>query len=114
MGTCQKTDTPPYVDGTQATTAAINAVYADCSGGMCDLYLHKSDLEQYRALTIQIKELEVLKNEIANRVKAFMGESDRGECGKYRVSWKSSTRKTFDNKRFAEENPELDLSGFFN
>jgi hypothetical protein len=29
------------------------------------------------------------------------------------VSWKSSTRRTFDSKRFAKENPDIDLSDYY-
>ena len=61
----------------------------------------------------QIKELETLKNEMANRVKAFMGNSGGGECDKYRVSWKSTTRSTFDVKRFAEDHQDIDLSEYY-
>lgn len=108
-----KNNTPPPTDGTQATTDTIKAIYEDSIGGMVDLYLHKTDLEQYQALTNQIKELEALKTEIANRVKVFMGESDSGECDKYRVSWKSSTRQIFDSKRFAEDHKDMDLSPYY-
>ena len=75
-----KNNTPPAVDGTQATTDAIKAVYEDSTDDVVDLFMHKTDLDQYQALTKQIKELETLKDEVANRVKAFMGTSGGGEC----------------------------------
>lgn len=109
-----KNNTPPPTDGAQATTNAISSIYADSENTVADLYLHKSDLEQYQALTRQIKELETTKNEAANRIKAFMGEAGNGECDKYRVSWKSSSRKTFDSKRFAEEHADIDLTPYYN
>ena len=106
-------NTPPDADGTQATTDAIKAMYEDSTDDVVDLFPHQADLDQYQALTKQIKELETLKNEMANRVKAFMGNSGGGECDKYRVSWKSTTRSTFDVKRFAEDHQDIDLSEYY-
>ena len=55
-----------------------------------------------------------MRDEAANRVKAFMGESGGGECDGFRVSWKSQTRSTFDRERFAADNPDIDLSDYYN
>lgn len=108
-----KNNTPPPVDGAESTTEAIKTIYAESSENVVDLYLHKTDLEQYAALSSQIKELEALKDETANRIKSFMGESWSGETDGYKVIWKSQTRRTFDNKRFATENPDIDLSEYY-
>jgi len=109
-----KKDTPPAVDGAQATTDAIKTIYANSNDdAVCDLALHQTDLAQYIALNQQIKELEAIRDEAANKVKLFMGESGRGESDRFRVSWKSGTRSTFDIKRFASENPDIDLTGYY-
>ena len=109
-----KTDTPPAVDGAQATTTAVSAIYADSDNSVrCDLFSYQADLDEFTALNRQIKELESRRDEHANRVKAFMGAAGGGECERFRVSWKTQTRRTFDQKRFASENPEIDLSGYF-
>ena len=62
----------------------------------------------------QIKELETQADEIANRVKKIMGNAGRGECTEYKVSWKTQTKRTFDSKRFARKNPDIDLSSYYN
>lgn len=54
-----------------------------------------------------------MQNESANKIKSFMGDAGCGECDGFRVSWKSSTRRTFDSKRFAQKNPSLDLTGYY-
>lgn len=54
-----------------------------------------------------------MRNEASNRIKDFMGESGFGECDRFRVSWKSATRRTFDNKRFFADHPELDASDYY-
>lgn len=109
-----KTDTPPAVDGTEATTETIGTVFADSNDDVIvDLYSYSADIAQFLALQKQIKELEEMKDEVANRIKSFMGDAGGGECDAFKVSWKSSSRKTFDHKRFAKDNPGIDLSGYF-
>lgn len=108
-----KTDTPPAVDGTAATTEAIKTIYAESDDSVCDLTAFSANLRQYMALKKQIKELEVIAEEAANKIREFMGECGGGECDGFKVSWKSQTRSTFDRKRFESENPDIDLSGYF-
>ena len=107
-------DISPAVDGTAATTGAIGAIYANSDDSViADLTAHNADIARYIELGKQIKELEAQRDEAANRVKEFMGECGGGECEGFRVSWKSQTRRTFDSKRFAKENPDIDLSGYY-
>lgn len=108
-----KTDTPPAVDGTQATSEALKAIYTESDDSICDLTAYSENIRQYIDLKKQIKELEEIAEEAANKIKEFMGESGGGECDGFKVSWKSQTRRTFDSKRFAKENPDVDLSGYY-
>ncbi len=111
---CVKTNTPPAVDGTRATTEAVKTIYADSNDDTVDLYSYTADLDQYLSLSAEIKGLEAQRNEVANRIKDFMGEAGKGENEKYRVSWASSVRRTFDSNRFAADNPDIDLSEYYN
>ena len=113
FGELVKTDTPPAVDGTQATTEAIKTIYAESDDSVCDLTAFSANLRQYMALKKQIKELETIAEETANKIREFMGSSGGGECDGFKVSWKSQTRSTFDRKRFEKENPDIDLSDYF-
>lgn len=108
-----KNNTPPVADGSQATTAAIKTIYAESNEDTVDLTLENTVLSQYISLGKQIAELEAMRDEAANKIKSFMGEAGGGECDGFRVSWKSGTRRTFDSKRFAKENPGLDLTGYY-
>ena len=108
-----KTDTPPAVDGTRATTETIKTIYAESDDSIVDLTAFSANLRQYMALKKQIKELETIAEEAANKIREFMGESGGGECEGFKVSWKSQTRSTFDRKHFESENPDIDLSGYF-
>lgn len=108
-----KNHTPPVADGSRATTDAIKTIYAESSEDTVDLTLKLPALLQYIDLGKQIAELETMRDEAANKIKSFMGEAGGGECDGFRVSWKSSTRRTFDSKKFAKENPGLDLTGYY-
>ena len=108
-----KNHTPPVADGSRATTDAIKTIYAESSEDTVDLTLKLPALLQYIDLGKQIAELETMRDEAANTIKSFMGEAGGGECDGFRVSWKSSTRRTFDSKKFAKENPGLDLTGYY-
>jgi predicted phage-related endonuclease len=104
---------PPSPDGTSSTTDTISAIYPESNGETVNLFAYESELQQYIALTAQIKELEKLKDEMANKVKAFLGEAGRGETDRYKVSWTSMTRSTFDSKRFASDHADIDLSEYY-
>lgn len=108
-----KNRTPPVADGSRATTDAIKTIFAESSEDTVDLTLKLPALLQYIDLGKQIAELETMRDEAANKIKSFMGDAGGGECEGYRVSWKSSTRRTFDSKKFAKENPGLDLTGYY-
>ena len=108
-----KNDTPPPVDGSSATSETIKTIYAESNSMSVDLYSYQTDIEQYIAIGKQIKELENLQNESANRIKAYMEDAEIGENDRFKVSWKSQTRSTFDSKRFAADHSDLDLSEYY-
>ena len=106
-------ETPPMADGKQATSDTLDSIYPESNSETVNLFAYDNELAQYIALQTQIKELEKLKDEMANKVKAFLGEAGRGESDRYKVSWTSSTRSTFDSKRFATEHKDIDLSEYY-
>lgn len=105
--------TPPPADGLKSTTEAITAIYPQDNGETVSIMAYERDLQQYMNYTESIKHLEKCRDEVANKVKAFLGESARGESNNYKVTWTSASRQNFDAKRFAAEHPELDLSGYY-
>lgn len=109
-----KNDTPPPLDGSQATSEAILAMHPESDGPDCDITVCAPDLRRYVELKRQIKELEAEAAQCCNVVKDFMGDSGGGECDGFRVSWRTSPRRTFDAKRFAADNPDVDLSEYYN
>ena len=112
--TCVEKGEPPMIDGSEATTNTIKTVLAESNDDTpVNLFAYDSTLEQYIALSKQIKELENLRDEMANKVKVFMDSSAKGESDKFKVSFLSSLRQSFDSKRFAKENPNIDLSDYY-
>ena len=94
-------NTAPAIDGTEASTAALKTIYPDSDPGMSlDLSMCAAEIETWKALDQQIEELEKLKAEKENRIKDFMGPAEKGTYGNVSVTWKTSSRKTFDKKRY--------------
>ena len=108
-----KNNVPPPADGMASTSEALTALYPQSNAETVDLFGYETELGQYIAISAEIKRLEGLKDWHANKVKAFLGEAGKGENERFRVSWISSERKTFDEKRLAQEHPEIDLNEYY-
>lgn len=108
-----KTNTPPETDGSDSTSETILTIYPESNGNTVNLFAFEDSLKQYIAIGKQIDELKKLKEEVANNVKSFMGEAGKGESNHFKVSWSSSLRATFDHKKFASDNPHLDLTQYY-
>ena len=108
-----ETDTPPDVDGTDATTAALKTMFARSCGNSVDLFGREALLREYCQIKSRQKELGIRLTEIENTIKADLGEADSGICDNFKISWKTQARKTFQVKAFTEEHPELDLSRYY-
>lgn len=102
-------DTPPAVDGSEATSQALKVIYKESApGSSIDLTPVAQHISFYSDVCRQIDELENIRDEQANAIKAYMGEAEKGSWGNATVSWKSSTRKTFDKKAFEQANGPID------
>lgn len=104
-----QSDTPPQADGSQATESAIKTIYED-SNDDCEVSLAAfgTELGSYVAIGKQIRELEAMQTEIGNKVKAFMGDSGHGFSDRYKVSYSTSYRPSFDTKALMKDHPEID------
>ena len=108
-----KSNTPPPVDGAQSTSKTLKILFPESNEDVVDLSAYGSALQQYMHLSKQIKDLENLREEAANMVKAFMAEAGRGESGAYRCTYTSQERKTFDVKSFAKDHGSIDLAPYY-
>ena len=106
-------DIPPATDGAASTTDTISAIYPESNEELVSLMAYEKDIESYMSYSTLIKDLEKKKDEVANRIKAAMGESGKGESNAYKVSWISAERKSFDTKKFSAAHKDIDLSSFY-
>lgn len=108
-----RTKTPPMVDGKESTSKTVSLLYPDSKDETVGLTAYNRELAEYTALSAQIKALEERKDEVANKVKAFMKEAGKGESDRYRVSWATAERNNFDAERFAADHSDIDLSEYY-
>lgn len=108
-----QTKTPPMVDGNESTTKTISALYPQSNDEVVGLTAYNRELAEYTSLSAQIKALEERKEECANKVKAFMKEAGKGESERFRVSFGTTSRSSFDAKRFAADHTDIDLSQYY-
>ena len=108
-----KEDTPPAADGSASTKDTLTALYPDSNQDAIGIGAFERDLDNYTRLKAQKDELEEQIIEIENRIKAHLGEYERGEGEKYKVSWKTQTRSTFDSKKFIADHPDVDVSAYY-
>lgn len=108
-----KNETPPGIDGSKSCGDTLSAIFAESDDEIADLTPFMDELGKRTRLEKQIKELQKLKDEQDNRIKEYMGECGYGECEGYKVSWKTSSRRTFDAKKYATDNSELDLNRYY-
>ena len=106
-------DTPPAPDGSTSSTNTIRELYPDSSDAVVNLTGFDGELLEYTELCRRIRELEALRDGIANKVKSFMAEAGKGESSRYRISWSTSERSTFDVKRFRADYPNLNLNEYY-
>lgn len=106
-------DTPPIADGASSTADTLFTMYPNSIDTTIGIGSFEKDLDNYFRLKAQADDLDKQINGIANRIKAHLGECERGEGEKYKVSWKTQSRTTFDHKRFVANHPEMDVSQYF-
>lgn len=110
---CVKSQTPPLVDGSDSTSDTLRTIYPESNGDSISLMAYESDLKQYMTYSSLLDDVKKQREEVANRIKAFMGEASKGETTNFKVTWSSYTRSSFDHKAFAEDNPGIDLTPYF-
>ena len=107
------TNTPPMADGSSSTTETLVTLYPNSDDKAISICFHESELDNYFMLKDKLKEVSEIIDGIENRIKAHLGECSTGEGERYKVSWKTQTRTTFDHKRFIADHPGLDVSKYY-
>lgn len=110
---CVETKTAPVIDGTDATSETLKMMYPESNGDVVTLLGYEYELSRYMSLTQLIADAKKEQAEIANVLKDYMGDCSKGMSGRYKVSWVSQTRSSFDHKQFIEDNPGIDVSAYY-
>ena len=108
-----KSGEAPMVDGSDSTSETLRTIYPESNGDEVSLMAFESDLQQYMTLSSLLDDVKKQKEEVANKIKAFMGEASKGTSGKFKISYSSYVKSAFDHKAFAKDNPGIDISGYF-
>jgi predicted phage-related endonuclease len=108
-----KTDVPPVADGTSSTADTLSALYPYSNDDAIGIGAYEKDLDDYFRLKEQLESIASTIDGIANRIKAHLQECERGEGEKYKVSWKTQSRSSFDHKKFIKDHPSMDVSKYF-
>lgn len=106
-------DTPPAVDGSEATTEALTTIYGDSAPGTVELFGRETLLDEYETIKRQQKALGERREEIENIIKLDLGQNEKGVCGRWTVSWKSSERRTLNAKALQAAHPEYNLEPYY-
>lgn len=114
-GTYVEQKKQPPVDGYKPTTEAIDIIYKDAISNETpvDLFGREILFENLANVKAQIKELKCVQEEYEQTIKTDLGENETGQVGRFLVSWKPQNRTTFDYKKFAADNPNVDLSDYY-
>lgn len=108
-----ESDTPPALDGTEATQEALKTIYRESAPGQAiDLTAVSSHLSVYVSLGERIKELEAERDRHKAEIMQFMGDCEKGSFGSASVSWKSQQCKTFDRAAFEAANGPIPAAFF--
>lgn len=106
-------DTPPMADGASSTADTLFTLYPNSMDTTIGIGAFERDLDNYFRLKEQKKNIEMTIDGIENRIKAHLGECARGEGERYKVSWKTQYRQSFDTKKFIADHPEVDVSQYY-
>ena len=108
-------DTPPPLDGLEATSEAIKTIYKDniSNSDPVDLFGRDKLVQEWFDIKNEIKKWEEKQELIKQVLQNDLGQNEIGLCGDFEVRWKGQSRNTFDAKTFAKDHPEIDLSGYY-
>jgi putative phage-type endonuclease len=102
--------TPPEVDGSASTSAALARLHPRSEPGLSAVLPPEARqwLRDYRMYQQAEREAAARKDEAANRIKAALGDAEAGLLsGQVAVTWKTDAVGRFDLERFRADHPDL-------
>lgn len=102
-------DTPPPLDGGDATTEALSTIYAESNGTAIDLFGREEIAREYQEIKSSIAILKTRLTYLAQVLKQDMQEAETGVCGPYTVTWKNAVRTLISIESLRKKYPKIDL-----
>lgn len=94
---CVVTDTEPLPDGSKATSTYLNQKYLPGEKKEIELPSKVEKLaESYLELDKSVKELTAEKEAVANHLKAYLKENEKGIAGDRVISWQTIQKRTLN------------------
>lgn len=103
-----KNDTPPPLDGSDATSKFLAEKFTESRKAQIDLPDGAAELiRQYETASEQLSAITEQQRLAENLLKEMLGENEVGIIGKNVVTWKSISQERLNSKALKSENPEL-------
>jgi len=104
-----ETRTPPPLDGSKASTELVKRMYPEAEQGKeIELPFEAFELiQQYEQACEEEKQIQLKKDEAANKLKNMLGTAEKGTIHGRTVIWQNVTSKRLDTKALQKEHPEI-------
>lgn len=106
------TETPPPVDGSEATADALQTIYAESNGTTVDLAPFSTNFDILRDCRKRKAEIEEIEEKVKAEIMSYMGAAEKGVAAEATVSWKNTVRETFDAKAFRRDHPAINYAPY--
>lgn len=105
---CVENDTPPQLDGSDASAAFLTEKFAESKKAQVNLPENAAEfIRKYESASEQIKALTEEKQFAENLLKEMLGENEVGVIGENIVSWKAVSQERLDSKTLKSEHPAI-------
>lgn len=105
---CVENDTPPQLDGSDASAAFLAKKFSESKNTSVELPENAAELiEKYNSASEKIKALSEEKQLTENLLKEMLGENEVGVIGENTVTWKAISQERLDSKTLKSEHPAI-------
>lgn len=108
---------PPPIDGSEPTEETLKTIYSDSvpnDDAPVELFGRAKEINDYLEYKRLSDKYKALADMEAQKLKAELGQCEIGVCDQYRITWKGYSTSRFDVKRFMQDHPGINLSGYYN
>jgi predicted phage-related endonuclease len=97
----------PAPTGLDVDADVLALLYTGGGTETADLEAMQASLERHYRLGHSIKEMEAMRAELGNNIKAAMGNAKVGTAGDFKAMWSRFDKHTLDISRLRKEQPEI-------